>query len=174
MLAWMAIEWIRRRKPSGTGIAAGAVAGLAAITSASGYVATWSALIIGAGAGLLCYGAVQLKGRLRSDDALDVVGVHMVAGLIGVVLTGIFASLLVNAAGAAGGWTQLGGQVILAGVGIIYPFVMTWVVLWITDKTIGLRVGAGEQAVGLDLGEHGEVGYDMPPVLASDLGASRS
>src|ERR1700689_3077878 len=93
MLAWMGIEWWRRGKPSGIGIATGAVAGLAAITPASGYVPPWAAIVIGSAAGLLCYGAVQLKGRLHYDDVLDVVGVHMVGGFIGVVLTGVFASL---------------------------------------------------------------------------------
>ena len=102
MLAWMAIEWLRRRKPSGVGLAAGAVAGLAAITPASGYVPTWAALVIGGAAGVLCYLAVELKNRLRYDDALDVVGVHMVGGFIGVILTGVFASLAVNALGVAG------------------------------------------------------------------------
>jgi hypothetical protein len=86
MLSWMTIEWIRRRKPSGVGIASGAIAGLAAITPASGYVPTWAALVIGGAAGLLCYEAVQLKSHLRYDDALDVVGVHMVGGFAGVVL----------------------------------------------------------------------------------------
>ena len=84
MLAWMGIEWWRRRKPSGVGIAAGAVAGLAAITPASGYVQPWAAIIIGAAAGLLCYGAVHLKDIFHYDDSLDVVGVHMVGGAIGV------------------------------------------------------------------------------------------
>jgi Amt family ammonium transporter len=101
MLAWMVIEWSRRRKPSGVGIASGAVAGLAAITPASGYVPTWAALVIGGAAGLLCYGAVLLKSRMRYDDALDVVGVHLVGGFIGVVLTGVFASLAVNALGTS-------------------------------------------------------------------------
>ena len=143
MLAWMGVEWWRRRKPSGVGIAAGAVAGLAAITPASGYVPTWAALVIGAAAGLLCYGAVHLKDSFHYDDALDVVGVHMVGGAIGVVLTGVFASLAVNAAGEAGGWTQLGRQAVLAVAGIVYPFVMTWIILWITDHTVGLRVSPG-------------------------------
>jgi len=86
----------------GSGIAAGAIAGLAAITPASGYVPVWASLLIGAAAGLCCYSAVQLKYRLHYDDALDVVGVHMVGGALGVVLTGVFASLAVNAAGVAG------------------------------------------------------------------------
>jgi ammonium transporter, Amt family len=162
MLAWMGIEWWRRRKPSGAGLAAGAVAGLAAITPASGYVQPWAAIIIGAAAGLLCYGAVHLKDVFHYDDSLDVVGVHMVGGAIGVLLTGLFASLAVNAAGEAGGWTQLGRQAVLAVVGIAYPFVMTWIILWITDRTVGLRVSPGDEAMGLDLSEHAEIGYQQP------------
>jgi Amt family ammonium transporter len=162
MLAWMAVEWARRRKPSGVGIGSGAVAGLAAITPASGYVPTWAALIIGGAAGLLCYGAVQLKARLHYDDALDVVGVHMVGGFIGVVLTGVFASLAVNALGTSGGWVQFGRQSALAGIGLAFPFVMTLGILWITDKTVGLRVSGTEEFTGLDLGEHAEVAYEWP------------
>ena len=161
MLAWMGIEWWRRRKPSGAGIAAGMVAGLAAITPASGYVQPWAAIIIGAAAGLLCYLAVNLKNIFRYDDSLDVVGVHMVGGAIGVLLTGVFASLAVNAAGEAGGWTQFGRQAVLAVVGIAYPFLMTWIILWITDRTVGLRVSPGDEEIGLDLSEHDEVGYQQ-------------
>jgi Amt family ammonium transporter len=166
MLAWMGIEWWRRGKPSGVGIAAGAVAGLAAITPASGYVQPWAAIIIGAAAGLLCYGAVHLKDVFHYDDSLDVVGVHMVGGAIGVLLTGVFASLAVNAAGEAGGWTQLGRQAVLAVVGIAYPFVMTWIILWVTDRTVGLRVSPGDEEAGLDLSEHGEVGYQLAEAAA--------
>ncbi len=162
MVTWMTVEWIRRRKPSGLGIAAGAVAGLAAVTPASGYVPSWAAVVIGAAAGLLCYGAVQLKDVFHYDDALDVVGVHLVGGVIGVILTGVFASLVVNAAGVSGGWVQLGRQSLLALLGIGWPFVMTWVVLLVTDKTVGLRVSPNEQVIGLDLGEHGETGYLLP------------
>jgi ammonium transporter, Amt family len=172
MLAWMAIEWQQRRKPSGIGIATGAVAGLAAITPASGYVPPWAAIIIGAAAGLICYGAVHLKDIFHYDDSLDVVGVHMVGGAIGVVLTGVFASLAVNAAGEAGGLTQLGRQAVLAVVGIAYPFVMTWVVLWVTDKVVGLRVSSEDEASGLDLSEHAEVGYEQPPAPAAPVTAA--
>jgi len=168
MLAWMAVEWVQRRKPSGVGIASGAVAGLAAITPASGYVPAWAALVIGGAAGILCYGAVQLKSLFRYDDALDVVGVHMVGGAIGVVLTGVFASLAINAAGVSGGWLQLGRQTVLAAAGIVYPFLMTWVVLWVTDKTVGLRVSAGDQAAGLDASMHGEAGYEWPGDVAHE------
>jgi Amt family ammonium transporter len=162
MLAWMGIEWAFRRKPTGVGMASGAVAGLATITPAAGYVTTWAALVIGAAAGLLCYLAVRLKDRLRYDDALDVVGVHMVGGFIGVVLTGVFASLVVNAAGVSGGIVQLGRQSVLALAGLVFPFIMTWVILWITDKTVGLRVSDEDQDTGLDMSDHAEVGYERP------------
>ncbi len=169
MLAWMGVEWWRRRKPSGIGIAAGAVAGLAAITPASGYVQPWAAIIIGAAAGVLCYGAVHLKDIFHYDDSLDVVGVHMVGGAVGVLLTGVFASLAVNAAGEPGGWTQLGRQAVLAVVGIVFPFVMTWIILWITDHTVGLRVSPGDEEIGLDLSEHAETGYQQPVTVASQI-----
>jgi Amt family ammonium transporter len=175
MLVWMGVEWWRRRKPSGAGIAAGAVAGLAAITPASGYVQPWAAIIIGAAAGLLCYGAVHLKDIFHYDDSLDVVGVHMVGGAVGVVLTGVFASLAVNAAGEAGGWTQLGRQCVLAVVGIAFPFVMTWIILWITDHTVGLRVTPGDEESGLDFSEHAEAAYQqLAPAAANStmVGAS--
>ncbi len=159
MLAWMFIEWALRRKPSGVGIASGAVAGLAAITPAAGYVPTWAALVIGGAAGLLCYLAVRVKDRLRYDDALDVVGVHMVGGFIGVILTGVFASLVVNAAGASGGVVQFGRQVVLAVAGLVFPFVMTWIILWITDTTVGLRVSDNDQDAGLDMSDHAESAY---------------
>ncbi|HVB70520.1 MAG TPA: ammonium transporter [Acidimicrobiales bacterium] len=159
MLAWMIAEWIMRGKPSGIGIASGAVAGLAAITPASGYVATWASLVIGGAAGLLCYLAVRLKDRLRYDDALDVVGVHMVGGFIGVILTGVFASLAVNALGVSGGTLQFGRETVLSLAALVFPFVMTLVILWITEKTVGLRVSPADQVSGLDASEHAEAGY---------------
>jgi Amt family ammonium transporter len=167
MLAWMGVEWWRKRKPSGIGIGAGAVAGLAAITPASGYVQPWAAILIGLAAGLLCYGAVHLKDIFHYDDSLDVVGVHMVGGFIGVVLTGVFASLAVNPGGEAGGLTQLGRQLVLAVAGLVYPFIMTMIILWVVDHTVGLRVTPGEEEAGLDLTEHGESAYfTLAPLLA--------
>jgi ammonium transporter, Amt family len=167
MLAWMALEWWRKGKPSGVGVAAGAVAGLAAITPASGYVPPWAGILIGLAAGALCFLAVNLKDLLHYDDSLDVVGVHMVGGAIGVVLTGVFASLAVNAAGEAGGLTQLGRQLVLAVAAIVYPFVLTLAILWVTDRVVGLKVSPEEEEIGLDLGEHGERAYDWSvPALA--------
>lgn len=166
MLVWMGVEWWHRGKPSGVGIATGAVAGLAAITPASGYVPPWASIVIGAAAGLICYGAVHLKDVFHYDDSLDVVGVHMVAGALGVVLTGVFASLAVNAAGEPGGFTQLGRQAVLAVAAIIYPFVMTWIILWFTDRVVGLQVSLEDEVAGLDLAEHGEASYEWPGVTA--------
>jgi Amt family ammonium transporter len=159
MVVWMVVEWSYRRKPSGVGLATGAVSGLAAITPAAGYVMPWAALVIGAAAGALCFWAVQLKFRLRYDDALDVVGVHMVAGVIGLLLTGALATLAVNSAGVEHGLAQLGRQATLVAIGFAYPFVMTGALLWLIDKFVGLRVDANEMVLGLDLGEYGETGY---------------
>ncbi len=169
MLAWMAIEWSRRRKPSVIGIASGAIAGLAAITPASGYVPTWAALVIGGAAGVLCYGAVLLKSSLRYDDALDVVGVHLVGGFIGVILTGVFASVVIN--GVTGGTVQFGREVVLALAALVYPFAMTMGILWVTDKTVGLRVGEDDELAGLDVVELDEVAYEWPWVPSGGEGA---
>ncbi len=170
MLVWMGIEWWRRQRPSGIGIATGAVAGLAAITPASGYVPPWASLVIGGAAGLICYAAVNLKDILHFDDSLDVVGVHMVGGAVGVLLTGVFASLAVNASGEAGGWTQLGRQAVLAVAAIVYPFVMTWIILWVTDHVVGLKVTPESEAAGLDLSEHAEAAYHQ--LAGAGAGAS--
>jgi len=158
MLAWMAVEW-RHRRPSGVGLASGAVAGLAAITPAAGYVQPWAALLIGLAAGLVCYYACHLKVRFKYDDSLDVVGVHMVGGVIGILLTGVFATLLVNASGAAGGLTQLGRQALLDLVALGVPFVGTLLLLKLTDRLVGVRVSAEDEIAGLDLTQHGEIAY---------------
>jgi ammonium transporter, Amt family len=174
MVVWLVVEWIRRKKPSGVGLATGAVAGLAAITPAAGYVPAWASLPIGAAAGVVCYEAVQLKYRVRYDDALDVVGVHMVAGVIGVLLTGAFASLAVNSAGVDHGLAQFERQAALVAIGFAFPFAMTIVILWLVDKLVGLRVDPDEQALGLDVAEYGEMGYMLdlfagsPPQLGVD------
>jgi len=139
-------------------------------------VQPWAAIIIGAAAGLLCYSAVHLKDIFHYDDSLDVVGVHMVGGAIGVVLTGVFASLAVNA-GEAGGWTQLGRQAVLAVVGIAFPFVMTWIILWVTDHTVGLQVSPEDEQTGLDLSEHAEFAYQTataPELTTADTAAAPS
>jgi len=118
-----------------------------------------AAIAIGLAAGIVCYLAVGLKGRFGYDDSLDVVGVHMVGGILGVMLTGVFASLAINAAGAAASLAQVGRQGVLAGVTVVFSFVMTMAILKFTDLAVGLRVSEEHEDVGLDASQHGEVGY---------------
>ena len=159
MLAWMIAERLRVGRATTVGAATGAVAGLATITPASGYVQPWGALLIGAAAGFVCFAAVLGRTRLDYDDSLDVVGVHMVGGMLGVVLTGAFASLAINAAGAAASGAQVGRQLVLALVTVAYSFVMTMILLKVTDAVVGLRASGASEDEGLDLSQHGEVAY---------------
>jgi Amt family ammonium transporter len=164
-LSWVGAEWIHRGKPTTLGAASGAVAGLVAITPASGYVGPMSAIIIGLIAGIVCYLAVLAKPKLGYDDSLDVVGVHCVGGIVGALLTGLFASKLVNAAGGDGLFFgnagQLLTQVIAVGVTVIYSFVLSYLLFWILDKTMGLRVDVDDEVAGLDISEHQETGYSL-------------
>jgi len=172
MLAWLAAERVRNGKGTTVGVATGAVAGLAAITPASGYVQPWAALVIGAAAGLICFLAVGVKDRLGYDDSLDVVGVHMVGGMLGVVLTGAFASLAINPAGATGSLAQMGRQTVLAVVTVGYSFVMTMVILKVSDLLLGLRVSEENETLGLDFTQHGEVGYRWAEVPDAEADSS--
>ena len=159
VLGWLLPEYLKHGKATTVGAASGAVAGLVAITPASGYVAPLPALVIGFAAGFVCFWAVNLKFRLGYDDSLDVVGVHMVGGIVGALLTGVFASLIINAAGAEGGISQLGKQTVAVGVTLVFTFVMTMIILKIVDLLVGLRVSEEEEVAGLDLSQHSEVGY---------------
>ncbi len=159
VLGWIALERLLTGKVTVIGAATGAVAGLATITPAAGYVEPLAALAIGLAAGLVCFWAVSLKGRFGYDDSLDVVGVHMVGGVIGVLLTGAFASLAINASGAAASLTQVGKQATLAGVTVAFSFLATLAILKITDLTVGLRVTEEHEDAGLDASQHGEVAY---------------
>ena len=158
-LSWMFAEWISRGKPSVLGIVSGAVAGLVAITPASGYVDPFAALIIGLVAGLVCYwGAVVLKPKLGYDDSLAVFGVHGLGGITGALLTGVFA---VEAIGGTPGLLEgNAGQVLiqLEGIGatIVYCAIVTFVLLKIIDAVMGLRVDEEEEVTGLDYSLHGE------------------
>jgi Amt family ammonium transporter len=162
-LTWATLSWIRQGQPSVSGAAAGAVAGLVAITPASGYVNVSSAIIIGIGAGLLCYGAVILKTKLRFDDALDVWAVHGVGGMWGAIATGLFATVAINPAGANGLFygsaDLLWKQFVAVGVSVAYSAVITFVILKLVDLTVGLRVGDQQELLGLDLSQHGERAY---------------
>jgi Amt family ammonium transporter len=162
-LAWMVAEWIYRGKPSALGAASGAVAGLVAITPASGFVGPISSIWIGIGAGVLCYTAVMLKPLFGYDDALDAVGVHGIGGSWGALATGLFASKAVNSAGADGLFfgnpAQLGIQAMAVLVTIVFVFVGTLIILAIVDAIMGLRVNEEEERSGLDLSQHDERAY---------------
>jgi Amt family ammonium transporter len=159
VLGWIIPERMRGGRVTTIGAATGAVAGLATITPAAGYVQPLAALVIGLAAGFVCFLAVGVKNRFGYDDSLDVVGVHMVGGVLGVLLTGVFASLAINAAGAAASFAQLGKQAVLAGVTVAYSFAATMLILKVTDATVGLRVTEEHEEAGLDASQHGEVGY---------------
>jgi Amt family ammonium transporter len=165
-LAWMTASWLRHGHPSVLGLAAGAVAGLVAITPAAGFVNTPSAVLIGLGAGVLCFFAVDiLKRTIGVDDALDVFAVHGVGGIWGALATGLFASTAVNPAGSNGLFygnpEQLLKQAVAVGVVIVFTAAVTWVILKVIDVTIGLRVPEQEEVLGLDSTTHGEVAYQL-------------
>jgi Amt family ammonium transporter len=151
-LAWMFAEWVSKGKPSVLGIASGAVAGLVAITPASGFVGPSAAVIIGLAAGLVCFiSATSLKRALKYDDSLDAFGVHGVGGIIGALLTGVFASKEIS--GMDGSvLTQAKG----VAVTLVYGFVVSYVLLKLIDKSIGLRVTEDQEREGLDIALHGE------------------
>jgi Amt family ammonium transporter len=162
-LSWMYAEWVVKGKPTVLGAASGAVAGLVAITPASGFVGPVSSIIIGGIAGVVCFSACNFKTRLGYDDSLDVVGVHCVGGTTGAILTGLFASKAVNAAGADGLFfgnpAQLGIQLVAVAVTLVYCFVMAYVLLKVVDAVVGLRVDEEDEVAGLDLSQHGETAY---------------
>ncbi len=169
-IGWSIAEWIHNGKPTALGAISGSVAGLVAITPASGFVQPMSALAIGLIAGLFCFFMVfMVKSFFGYDDSLDAFGVHGAGGTLGALLTGIFATRLINPAfgkdaptGALDGhWGQLGNQ--FAGIAIawVLSIVGTLVLLFLVDKTIGLRVSAEDENMGLDLSQHNEEGYDL-------------
>ena len=164
-LSWMFTEWLFHGKPSVLGIASGAVAGLVAITPASGTAGPAGALLIGATAGFLCFiAATRLKRLLRYDDSLDVFGVHAVGGIVGAILTGVCASSTLGGAGLAEGMT-IGSQVIIQLKGVIvtiaYSSIMSLIILGLIHLIIGLRVDDEQESEGLDLALHDEVGYNL-------------
>ena len=164
-LTWMTVSWLHKGAPSVLGAAAGAVAGLVAITPASGYVDASASIVIGLGAGIFCYVGIQLTKRLRVDDALDVFGVHGIGGIWGALATGIFATVAVNSAavdGAAfGNFSQLGIQAIAVLASVTYSAVMTFVILKVINVFVGLRVPENEEVLGLDASQHREAAYQV-------------
>jgi len=163
-VSWMLTEWIHRGKPTVLGAASGCIAGLGTITPASGFVTPPAALAIGLVAGVLCYGAVMLKVRFRYDDSLDVVGVHGVGGILGMLATGLFATVAVNAGGSNGFFYgnpgQLAIQALAVGVVLVYSFTVTFGIFKLLEKTMGLRVTEEQEILGLALSQHGEAGYN--------------
>jgi len=162
-LAWMFSEWLSHGKASVLGIATGAVAGLVAITPASGTAGPLGALAIGAASGVVCFlAATRLKRMLGYDDSLDVFGVHAVGGIVGAILTGVFAAASLGGAGLAEG-TTIAGQVWVQTRGvlftILYTAVLSLIILKLIDWTIGLRVSEDQETEGLDLSQHDERGY---------------
>ena len=163
-LSWMTMSWWFTGKPSVIGTACGAIAGLAAVTPAAGYISPMAAIIIGLVAGIVCYLACHLKARSNFlDDSLDVFGVHGIGGIWGALAVGIFASLAINSAGANGllygGIQQLGIQLLAIVVTAAYSFVMTFGILKLLDWIFGLRVAPHEEIHGLDMTQHGESAY---------------
>ena len=164
-LSWAGAEWLYKKKPTTLGAASGAVAGLVAITPASGFVGPMSALLIGLGAGLFCYMGVVGKNRFGYDDSLDVVGVHGVGGTWGALATGLFASKAINDAGDNGLFFGnpglLGVQALTVLITWVYAFVVSLIILKVLDWTMGLRVSEEEEEMGLDLSQHSETGYNF-------------
>jgi Amt family ammonium transporter len=165
LLGWIGFEWVKERFPTTLGAASGAVAGMVAITPCAGYVSAMPALAIGLVAGVVCAAAVRLKFRFGYDDSLDVLGVHGVGGLVGMVLLGCFATRSVNPAGGTGlffgGGSLFGWELLAAAVAVVFSFGMTWLIAKAIDKTMGLRVSPEDEARGLDLAFHAESAYSM-------------
>jgi len=167
-LGWLVVEWKHRGKPTALGVASGLVAGLVAITPAAGYVSPLAAVAIGFIASLVCYLAVLAKYKYGYDDSLDAFGVHGVGGLTGAILTGVFAVKRtfpnvkdpVGADGLfAGNPKQLGIQILACVVSAAYAALLTWGILKVVDKVVGLRVTTADEREGLDTSQHGEEGY---------------
>jgi ammonium transporter, Amt family len=161
---WALVDTLKERKSTTLGVASGAVAGLVGITPAAGFVGPLAAIAIGLAAGVVCAWAVGLKFRLGYDDSLDVVGVHLVGGIVGALLTGVFASLAINEAGAdgllsGGGTVLLGKQVVAVAATLAFSFAASLLIAKLVDVTVGLRVSEEEEIAGLDLAQHSEVGY---------------
>ena len=175
-LSWMTVEWIHRGKPTALGLASGLVAGLVAVTPASGFVTPFSGMIIGLLAGAICYVAVCLKPFFKYDDSLDAFGVHGVGGFLGALLTGVLASSALVKAGtgealSSGGWlydgnfSKVGVQLLAALIAVVYSFVVSFVLVKVIDLSWGFCLDARCENEGLDRSEHGEVGFDLGPTM---------
>ncbi|HEV8059309.1 MAG TPA: ammonium transporter, partial [Gemmataceae bacterium] len=179
-LSWLLAEWLHRGKPTGLGLASGIVAGLVAVTPASGFVYIWGGLIIGLVAGVVCYVAVCLKAAFKYDDSLDAFGVHGVGGFLGALLTGVFCAKKVNESVPIDGWFISGqmGQVLAqfkaAAVSVVFAFVGSLILVKLVDLLFGFVTTDNAETSGLDLTEHGEVGFDFGPELELIPGSGSS
>ena len=187
-LAWMFAEWFKHRRPTSLGFASGLVAGLVAITPASGCVSPAASIAIGIAAGLVCYGAVLLKGKFGYDDSLDAFGVHGVGGFLGALLTGVFCTLTFNSAGADGALSghpsQVVKQLIAASAAAAFGAIGTLILVYLVDKVVGFRIERETEIEGMDAGIHGEQGWmleslpapavEMPGSIATELAPRRS
>ena len=166
LAGWLLIEKIRQGHPTSLGAASGAVAGLVAITPACAFVAPWAAVVIGFLAGILCSMATGLKYRFNLDDSLDVVGVHLIAGIWGSVAIGFFGASSVNSVGVdgllyGGGIALLGKQAFGVAFVAVYSFIATLIIGYAIEKTIGFRIKRDAEVAGIDLNEHAETAYEM-------------
>jgi ammonium transporter, Amt family len=173
-MAWLIAEWMKHGRPTSLGFASGLVAGLVAITPASGYVAPWAAIVIGGLAGLICYAAVLIKAGLGYDDSLDAFGVHGIGGFLGALLTGVFCQKLFNDAGAdgliAGNYAQVWKQLVAAGAAAGYAVVGTLILCFLVDKIVGFRVSHTVEIEGMDAGIHGEQGWMLEQMPVPSVG----
>ncbi|HSZ42781.1 MAG TPA: ammonium transporter [Trebonia sp.] len=177
MLGWLIVEQRRDGKPTTLGAASGAVAGLVGITPACGFVAPLGGAAIGLVAGIVCALAIRIKYRFGFDDTLDVVAVHGIGGIAGLLATGLLATTTINAASAdgllyGGGLTQLGRQALAVVVTVAYSGGLTFAIAWVVDRTIGLRTELEYELTGLDEAEHAETAYDHGRVGAHFSAAS--
>ncbi len=163
-MSWLVIEWTREKKPKLIGLLTGSIAGLATITPCAGFVPLWASPIIGTAAGIVCYLAVQLKNKMKWDDALDVWGVHGIGGVFGTILLGVFASKAVNAAGADGlifgNSSFFIKEIVAVAAASAYAFIFTYLMLIIINFITPVKVSESDERVGLDVALHGEKAYD--------------
>ncbi|MEA2933033.1 MAG: ammonium transporter, Amt family [Actinomycetota bacterium] len=159
MLGWLAVEKMKTGHATTLGGASGAVAGLVAITPCAGFVNPMAALVIGLVAGVVCFLCVQIKFKFGFDDSLDVIAVHLVGGITGSILLGVFANEAFGGLLSGGGASLLGKQIVAVAATLAYSGVMSFILAKIIDKTIGLRISADEEAEGLDLSQHAESAY---------------
>lgn len=170
MIVWLLISWIREKKPSMVGALTGAVAGLATVTPAAGYIHPWAAVVIGAASGSICYGAVLLRAKFALDDALDVFGCHGVGGILGSILVGVFASSAINGVNGAfyGNVHQLVVQIIGVSLTIIYTFAVTFGLLKIINIFEPVRVSEEAELQGLDKSILDEAAYSITSLPSQD------